>query len=376
MKIVKIEPYLLIDQLDKPFYFSQFEYNQRKICIVKVTTDEGIFGWGEGYGPGLVVKAGIQQIIPLLLGKDPLYHENIWQEVYRHIYDYSRKGILTSALSAIDIALWDIKGKILKQPISTLLGGRKREKVKVYATGLYFSHDDNMVDKLAAEAIMYKEQGYSAIKMKVGLGINKDVENVKAVRNAIGNDIGLMVDANHAFDLREAKQLINLIKDLNITWFEEPVSNDDYESYAELRKWSDIPITGGECEYFKNGALEMISKRCVDIFQPDTGACGGITEVKKMMAIAEAHNTNLTPHTWGTGIAIAANLHLVSNLNIVPGRLFQNEPLMEFDRSPNRLREELLVENFKADNGYLYVPIAYGLGIDINEDKLNIFQKT
>ena len=376
MKIVKIEPYLLIDQLDKPFYFSQFEYQQRKICIVKITTDEGIIGWGEGYGPGLVVKAGIQQITPLLLGKDPLHHENIWQDVYRHIYDYSRKGILTSALSAIDIALWDIKGNILKQPVSTLLGGRKREKVKVYATGLYFTHDDNLIDLLVEEAKMYKEQGYSAIKMKVGLGITKDVEHVKAIRKAIGNEMGLMIDANHAFDLREAKQLILQLKDLNISWFEEPVSNDDYESYSELRKWSEIPIVGGECEYLKSGALEMISRRCVDIFQPDTGACGGITEVKKMMAIAEAHNTNLTPHTWGTGIAIAANLHLVSNLNIVPGRLFQKEPLMEFDRSPNRLREELLVDNLKADNGYINVPTAFGLGIEINEDKLNLFQRT
>ncbi len=374
MKIIKIQPYLLTDRLDEPFYFSQFEYSQRKICIVKIVTDEGITGWGEGYGPGLVVKAGIEHISSYLMGKDPLHHENIWQEVYRHIHDYGRKGIFISALSAVDIALWDIKGKILQQPVSTLLGGRKREQVKVYATGLYFTKHKNMVERLTEEALFYKDQGFSAIKMKVGLGIEKDVQNVEAVRAALGNDTGLMIDANHAFDLREAKQLIQAVQHLNIKWFEEPVCNDDYASYAELRAWSPIPITGGECEYLKGGALEMISKRCIDIFQPDTGACGGITEVKKMMAIAEAHLTNLTPHTWGTGIAIAANLHLVSNLNMVPDRLYQKEPLLEFDRSPNRLREELLINNFEAHNGYLQVPDGYGLGIEINEEKLAAFQ--
>lgn len=374
MNIVKIEPYLLTDKLDAPFYFSQFEYQQREICIVKITTDDGLIGWGEGYGPGLMVKAGIEQITPYLLNKDPLHHENIWQEIYRHIYDYSRKGIFLSALSAVDIALWDLKGKILQQPVSTLLGGRKREKVKVYATGLYFTHQGNMADKLAKEAARYKADGYTAIKMKVGLGIEKDIENIKAVRLAIGKDIQLMIDANHAFDLREAKQLIEKVYDQNIAWFEEPVSNDDYAAYAELRQWSNIPIAGGECEYLKYGALEMISKRCVDIFQPDTGACGGITEVKKMMAIAEAYMTKLTPHTWGTGIAIAANLHLVSNLNIVPQRLFPKEPLIEFDRSPNRLREELLVNKFEARDGYLDVPTGYGLGIEIDEAKLALFK--
>lgn len=373
MKIIEVTPYLLIDTLDKPFYFSQFEYQQRKICVVKVVTDSGIVGWGEGYGPGHVVKAGIEQIAAHVIGKEALYHEMIWQDVYRHIYDYGRKGIFLSALSAIDIALWDIKGKILLQPVSTLLGGRNREKVKVYATGLYFTDTGDMRISLENEARQYKNEGYSAMKMKVGLGVEKDAKNVEAVRKAIGDDLKLMIDANHAFDVREAKQLIEKVEHLNIAWFEEPIANEDYEGYAELRQCSKIPIAGGECEYLKFGALEMLSKRCVDIFQPDTGACGGITEVKKMTAIAEAHTVNLTPHTWGTGIAIAANLHLVSNLNVVPQRMYPSEPLMEFDRSPNLLREELLVKKFEAVNGFIKVPTGYGLGIEVNEDKLAQF---
>lgn len=369
-KISSIEPFLLVDKLRVPFHFSQFEYSERKICIVKITLEDGIIGWGEGYGPGLLVKAGIEQLAPLLIGRDALQHENLWQDMYRMAYDYARKGIFLSALSAIDIALWDIKGKLLNQPVSILLGGRKREKIKMYATGMYFTNGGDMPQKLASEALSYKKRGFSAVKMKVGQGLDIDVANVAAVRKAIGDDTQLMIDANHAYDLKEARQLIRRLTDYHIFWFEEPLKNEDYEGYAELRRNSDILIVGGECEYLKYGAHEMMSKRCVDIFQPDTGACGGISEVKNMMAIAKVHHTNLTPHTWGTGIAIAANLHLMSNLDTVPHRMNMPEPLMELDCSPNGLREELLVKNFELNNGYIDVPTSAGLGIELNEEKI------
>jgi D-galactarolactone cycloisomerase len=375
-KIDKVEPVLLVDRLDEPFFFSQFEYTERRICLVRITLSNGLIGWGEGYGPGSLVKAGIEKFAPFLIGKNPLHHENLWQEMYRLSYDYARKGIVLSALSGIDIALWDIKGKILHQPISTLLGGRKREQIKMYATGLYFSHCKNQAEALVEEVLKYKAMGFSAVKMKVGLGIDTDLEHITAVRQAIGADMQLMIDANHAFELREAQKLVDKLKDLDISWFEEPISNEDYEGYAELRRTSSIPIAGGECEYLKYGAQEMLSRRCVDIFQPDTGACGGITEVKNMMAIAQAHHTNLTPHTWGTGIAIATNLHLMSNNDVVPQRLFQAEPIMELDCSPNKLRDELLVDRFTPVDGYLAVPSGNGLGIEIDEQQLAKYSET
>jgi D-galactarolactone cycloisomerase len=373
LKIIKIEPLLLSSKLSEPFYFSQFEYLERKICIVKITLNNGMIGWGEGYGPGLLIKAGIEQLSPLVLGKNPLHIENIWQDMFRYAYDYARKGVYLSSLSAIDIALWDLKGKLLQQPIGILLGGQRRKKVKVYATGLYFTRTGDMTAKLKEEAQLYKSQGFGAIKMKVGLGLDTDVKNVMAVREALGDDIGLMIDANHAFSLTEAKQLMVRVKDMNIGWFEEPVLNEDYDGYAELRSTGIIPIAGGECEYLKYGALQMLSGRCVDIYQPETCACGGITEVKKIMALAQAFHVNLTPHNWGTGIAIAANLQIASNLDMVPQRMFPQEPLLELDCSENRLRDELLVENFKAVNGWLTVPSGPGLGIEVNEDKLQEF---
>ncbi len=374
MKIKDIHTYLLSDTLEESFYFSQFEYSSRLICLVKVTTDDGIVGWGEGYGPANVIKAGVEFLKPLVVGKSPLDNEIIWHDMFRRSIDYARKGILLSALSAIDIALWDIKGKYLKQPISTLLGGRKREKVQVYATGLYFTHNvKDMQKTLAEEAIMYKEQGYSALKMKVGLGIQTDVKNVTAVRNAIGPKMKLAVDSNHAYVLREALMLARAIEPLDIYWFEEPLAPDDYQGYLELKKRTTIPLAAGECEFLRTGFKMLLENRCVDYIQPETCTTGGITEAKKIADLAYTYNVEMTPHNWGTGIAIAANLHLTSNIQYPPGRMFENQPLLEFDRSPNRLREELITKPFVAKNGYLDVPDGDGLGIEINEEVLEYY---
>jgi len=376
MKITGITTYLLSDTLDESFYFSQFEYASRLICVVKVSTDEGIVGWGEGYGPAEVVRSAIDFFAPLIAGRDPLQGEVLWNEMYRRALDYARKGVMLSAISAIDIALWDIRGKALGQSVSTLLGGRFREKVEVYATGLYFTHTPgNMQAKLTEEALLYKSQGYRAVKMKVGLGIRTDIENVTAVRKAIGDDMELMVDSNHAYVFREALELALALEPLNIHWFEEPLAPDDYDGYRELRRRTTIPLAAGECEFLRVGFRQLLEGKCVDFIQPETCTAGGITEAKKIADLAYAHYVEMTPHNWGTGIAVAANLHLTANLCYPPGRMVRNEPLLEFDRSPNRLREELLAHPFKAVEGYLNVPTGAGLGIEIDEEKLNFFAK-
>ncbi len=377
MKIKNIETYLLSDTLDERFYFSQFDYASRLICVVKVTTESGLVGWGEGYGPAQMIRTGVEFLKPLVIGQSPLQSDVIWDKMFRRSVDYARKGILSSAISAIDVAVWDLKGKILKQPISTLLGGRMRERVQVYATGMYFT--DAMESKgemerlLAEEATLYKEAGYSAIKMKVGLGIERDVKNVSAVRNAIGQDVKLAVDSNHAYNVREASELARKIEPLDILWFEEPISPDDYEGYRELRTRTTIPLAGGECEFRCDGFKTLLENRCVDIIQPETGTTGGITEAKRISTIANTYHVEMTPHSWGTGIIIAANVHIAANLSYSPGRIFDKEPLLEFDRSPNRIREELITQPFAAKDGYLDVPTGYGLGVEVDEDKLNYF---
>ncbi len=370
MKIEGIETYVVEQELDTPFYFSQFAFRRRQICMVKVIAADESYGWGEGYGPATVVKAGVEFLAPLVVGEDPLQVEAIWSKMHLRTLDYARRGVLVAAISAIDIALWDLRGKLLGQPVSTLLGGRRRDQVKVYATGMYFTATDDLTSKLVDEARLYASQGFRALKMKVGLGVETDVKHVRAVRQAIGADAQLMVDANHAYSLSEALSFARQIEELDISFFEEPVSPEDYEGYRELRQRISIPVAGGECEYLLAGFRHLLSERCVDIAQPDICGAGGLTETKRIAALAYAFQTNVIPHSWGTGIAFAAGLHLVSTLDIVPGRLRMPEAMLEMDRSESALRENLTAPKFALEDGRVRVPAAPGLGVDVDPDYL------
>ena len=376
MLIEKVESFLVSHSLEKAFSFSQKEYQSRAACLVKVTTDEGSYGWGEGYGPAELVEAGVGYLAPLILNKDPLQRENLWQAMYLHTLDHARRGIVLSALSAIDIALWDLSGKVLEQPVSVLLGGRKREKVRPYATGMYSTDVEDLPQYLADEALSYKEQGFEAMKMKVGFGIEDDLENVRAVRDAVGPEIELMVDANHGYSLREAKRLARAMEPLDIGWFEEPVSPEEYKSYRSLRESTSIPIAGGECEYLRSGFMQLFENQSVDIAQPDICAAGGLTEVKKISTMAQAFGVEVVPHSWGTGIALSAALHLVSNWDMIPGRLHDAVPFVEFDRTENRLRDEVVTPKLVIQQGRLEVPDQPGLGVDVDEDRLNAYLDT
>lgn len=370
MRIKEITPYVLISKLDEPFYFSQWQYDTRKICLVKITLEDGTYGWGEGYGPADVIKAGIEYFAPFIIGKPALEHETIWQEMYLRSLDFGRSGIFQAAVSAIDVALWDLKGKILNQPVSVLLGGVKNPEIHPYATGLYFERVENLEKKLVDEALLYKSQGFKAIKMKVGLGIEPDTHYVKAVRKAIGDDIKLMIDANHAYSYKEALELALKVEKYNISWFEEPVSPEDYDGYKKLRLRTSIPIAGGECEYLKHGFKRLFDNDSVDIAQPDICATGGLTEAKRIASLAQTYSKDVVPHTWGTWIAISAAVHFVANLDKNPGRMYSDKPVMELDRTENPLRDEVVKHSLKIENGVLTVPSTPGLGVDINEEAL------
>lgn len=370
MTIEKIETFVLKDKLSKSFFFSQWEYSERCICVVKVTASNGEYGWGEGYGPATVLEAGIKLLEPFVLGEDPLKNEVVWNKMYRKTLDFARRGILVASMSAIDIAIWDLKGKILGLPISTLLGGAHRTKVKPYATGLYFTDHKNPSKDFEAEAKLYISQGFKAMKMKVGLGIKEDVANVKKMREIIGPDIQLMVDSNHAYTLREAVELARKIEKYDIGWFEEPLSPEFYDQYRELREKTTIPISGGECEYLRFGFKQLIESKSVDIIQPDICASGGLTEAKRIATLASTNGIDLIPHTWGTAIGLHVALHFISNIESVPGRMYQPDFFMEYDQTENGLRDKLSFPAIKMEDGMIEVPNRPGLGIDIDEEVL------
>jgi D-galactarolactone cycloisomerase len=293
--------------------------------------------------------------------------------MYRKTLDFARRGVLVASMSAIDIAIWDIKGKLLNQSVGSLLGGVQRKYVVPYATGMYFTEKDNLTKDFEVEAKLYLEKGFKAIKMKVGLGIAKDVNNVKHLRSIIGYDIKLMIDSNHAYTYTEALELSKKLEKYEISWFEEPVSPEFYEQYAELRQKTTIPIAGGECEYLRFGFHQLLKNKSVDIIQPDICACGGLTEAKRIASLASTYGVDIVPHTWGSSIGIHVALHFISNLESLPGRMFSPDFLLEFDQTENALREQLTFPKLEMKNGKIQVPISPGLGLEVNEDELHKF---
>ena len=371
MKISKIIPYVLNEDLEKEFFFSQWEYSNRKICIVKIISDDGIVGWGEAYGPAPVVKESINYIKQNIIGMNPLDSDVIWSTLFRRVHDYGRSGVFVSAISAIDIALWDIKGKYYKLPVSTLLGGSYREKIRPYATGLYFSDSKTLTDDLCNEALEYVNEGFKSIKMKVGLNLKDDITNVKAVRNAIGPDIELMIDSNHAYSYDEALKLSKKLEDQDIKWFEEPLSPEFYDQYSDFKSKSLIPVAAGECEYLRYGFQKLLDKNCVDFLQMDICSCGGLTEAKRISALSSTKGVKVIPHTWGSGIAFYTAINFISNLEPIPGRLYNEDAYIEYDRTENKIRENIIKDNIIMKDGYISVNDKPGLGVDVDETYLN-----
>jgi len=378
MKITRVTTYVLEELLgDKAFGWSQRVTDRRQTALCVIATDEGVEGVGEAFffgGPSQLATSMISDAYaPLLIGRDPFDNATIWDSLYNRTRDQGRIGLPISALSAIDIALWDIKGKALGLPIYKLLGGAYREKAHVYATGLYEpQHVPSITEALVEEALGYKKDGFSAMKLKIGYGIETDMKYIKAVREAIGDDMTLMVDANHAYCAAEAIQLARQMESYHIYWFEEPVPPEDIDGYIEVKQKSNILITGGECEFTRYGFRELITRRAVDILQPDLCATGGFTEIMKIVAMASAWNVPVIPHVWGTNVGLAASLQLFATLPHFPERRFPSELFFEYDRSPHPFRDKTTHEKFIMKDGYLDIPGRPGLGVNLD---LNFVQK-
>jgi D-galactarolactone cycloisomerase len=374
MKITGVTTYVLEGLLgNKAFGWSLWITDRRQTVLCVISTDEGIEGVGEALYVGGSAKIAASMIkeayAPLLIGKDPLDNAVIWDFLYNRTRDQGMKGLPITALSAVDIALWDIKGRALKLPVSKLLGGTYRDKAHVYATGLYEPQNVTSVkDALVDEALGYKKDGFLAMKLKIGYGIETDMSYVRAVREAIGDDVLLMVDANHAYNAAEAIRLARKMERYDVYWFEEPVPPEDIDGYVEVKQKSNILIAGGECEYTRFGFRELITRRAVDVLQPDLCATGGFTEMIRIIALASAWNVPIMPHVWGTNVGLAASLQLFAVLPHFPERRFPAEPFFEYDRSPHPFRDKVTRERFVMKDGYLDIPQRPGLGITLDMD--------
>ena len=376
MKITEIISHVLAYDLPEELGYSQQYYARRTAHLVEVRTDEGLIGWGECFGPGDVAvanKAIVEKVIqPMILGMDPLDREVIWHKVYNLLRDHGQKGMPIQALSGVDIALWDLAGKITDLPLHKLAGGKHRKRIPVYGYGMMLKREDaaSHISRFAEEAIAIKDAGFKAMKMKVGLGATADVVLAQTVRQAIGSDFPFMVDANHCYTVDDAGFVGRALDELDVFWFEEPVAPEDRDGYRMLRRKLKTRISGGEAEFTRWGWRDLIEGQCLDIAQPEVCALGGISEYLKVLAMAQAHFLPVVNHVWGSAIAVATNIQLLASIPPLPGGLFARDPLLEFDTTDNKFRDELLKDpldiqgQVKRNNGLVDIPDKPGIGVE------------
>jgi L-alanine-DL-glutamate epimerase-like enolase superfamily enzyme len=335
--------------------------------IVEVFTDDGLVGIGNAALAPSITKQVIDQYLkPLLIGENPWDVEFLWQLMYRKTMAFGRKGIGMVAISALDIALWDLLGKAARQPVFRLLGGRTRPKIQVYASRLY----STPLDTLAAEAARYRDEGYRAMKLRFGwgptdgaAGMQRNLDLVRTVRETVGDEVDVMADAYMGWSLEYAKRMLPLLEPFNLRWLEEAVIPDDIHGSAELKATGRIPIAGGEHEFTLYGFRQLLEARAVDYIQFDTSRVGGITQARKIAALAEAHSVPVIPH--------AGQMH---NFHVVMASL--NSPMAEyFPRVQVEVGNELFWYIFDgepvAKDGYIELSDEVpGLGITINEEAL------
>jgi D-galactarolactone cycloisomerase len=371
--IKKVTCHVVSAPVERPFTSSRgWLYKTRGSCIVEIETQDGMVGWGECYGPAHVSRAFIDtQFGPRIIGRDAFDVEVIWEDLYNRIKDYGSSGMAIAAISGIDIALWDIIGKSCGKPVHKLIGGAFRDKVQAYATGLYFIDMDRLIEEAVDEAQGYVEEGFTAIKMKIGLGSPKlDIARVEAVRKAIGDDVRLMVDANHCFTVPAAIRLGRELEKLDVEWFEEPISPEDLDGYVEVSRALDMAVAGGENEYTRWGFRDIVTRKAMDIVQPDVCAAGGFSECRKIAALATAHGVECVPHAWGSVIGVAATLHFIAALPDQPPSFRPMPPLFEFEQCENPFRDHLAIEPIVQHKGVVTIPTGAGLGIDIDRGVL------
>ncbi|OZI47302.1 rhamnonate dehydratase [Bordetella genomosp. 5] len=370
-QIKKVTCHVVSAPVERPFTSSRgWLYKQRGSCIVEIETADGIVGWGECYGPSQVARAYIEsQYAARIIGRDAFDVEVIWEDLYNRIKDYGNKGMAISALSGIDIALWDIIGKSCGKPIHKLIGGAYRTEVQSYATGLYFIDMDRLIEEAVEEAQGYVAEGFTAIKMKIGLGSPKlDLERVRAVREAVGGDVRLMVDANHCFTVPAAIRLGRELEKLDVEWFEEPISPEDLDGYVEVTRALDMAVAGGENEFTRWGFRDIVARKAMDIVQPDVCAAGGISECRKIATLAAAHGVECVPHAWGSAIGLAATLHFIAALPDQPPSFRPMPPLLEFEQCENPFRDLLTEEPIVQHRGVVQIPTGAGLGIEVKRE--------
>ena len=349
-------------------------------AILKIETDDGLVGWGEGKNAagsageyGTLVHLLNHEVGPRLIGRDPADVTWIWEDLYNGaragkaraaghaMPEMARRGLTVAAISAVDIALWDILGKADGKPVWKLLGGRKADRLPAYASGGWADEGG-----IGAQLKGYIDQGgFQAVKMRVGAmdgAPHVSAARVRAARAALGPEVEIAVDAHGTYTVAEARRFAHLVADCDLAWFEEPVIADDKPGMAELRAAIPIPIATGESEATRFAFRDLAVRRAADILQPDPAFCGGITEAMRIGTLASSFNLRLAPHLWAGAPCFFAGLHVCA--------ASPSSFTVEFSLGANPMIHDLALEEVRVTDGLIAIPDAPGLGFTMNERAL------
>ncbi len=344
----------------------------RSTAVLKLVTDDGTVGWGEAFIPGEIASATVATLFEdRVIGMDPFAVESITERWFTDPYHYGRSVFVQAICSAIDVACWDIIGKTVGSPIHRLLGSGERTTLTPYASTMYFADSDRPIETPIEAA---HAEGFTAVKVKIGAGPADDRRRVRTAREILGEDALIMADMNGNYRPDQARLSAQRLAEFDLTWIEEPVPPENLSGYRALRSSIATPIAAGEALVGRFAFKRLIDDRLVDVVQPNLARCGGLTEARRIATLATTENVGVTPHVWNSGVGMAAAVQFAAAVPAYPHTQFEPEPaLFEFDRSPNPLRSEILSTPFDPSGGTLSVPQDPGLGIDVDEDALELF---
>jgi D-galactarolactone cycloisomerase len=370
VKITSVRAVPLSSPLAQPLRWGSMVVHSKGGIIVLITTDEGLTGIGEaGFSSEYFATVGPiinNQLGPMLIGEDPRMIADLWKKMFRATHMWGRRGIETYAVSGIDIALWDLLGKITEQPVYRLLGA---DKSRVRA---YFAPSLKPTDEILEEARDAVRDGYTAMKLRGTADLASTVELVASVRDAVGEGVDIMVDANMSYDRRGALALAKELELIGAAWLEEPILSHSLTQYIDDHSWLadriSMPLAGGESLLTRYEYIDLLNRKTFDILQPDCTSVGGISEAKRVADLASTWNIECVPHiacSSGTGIALAAGLHLILSCS--------NTPLIEYDPYGGPGWDGLLVAPASVQKGFIQASEAPGLGVELAEDALERF---
>lgn len=336
----------------------------RQAAFVEIHTDEGISGVGPcSFGSASVDLFAVRSLTdhalkPLLIGRDPGPIQRIWDEVYYGIIVrvLGTRGMGVALLSAVDIALWDLKGKVTDQPVYSLLGGPVTDRVLAYGSSIYWSEPE----EAARMARAFVDDGFGAVKLKVGVDVQQDLDSLAAIREEVGADVDIMVDANQCYSTDMAIRIGRELERYDVLFFEEPLPIDDVAGHRHLADALDLRIATGENLYTRWGFLPFIEQRAVDVVQPDASRCGGISEARRIADLANSFHLHGAPHTFSDIYTVMCSVHLMAAC--------PNYVILELDRTYNPLMEHLTEEKLVVKDGNVILPTAPGLGLTLDRD--------